>query len=232
MSVPFNLACGTCRNCHTTGGRRPVCGANPSGKARRRVRVPSRWGRTGAAAGRVPARAVGGLQPARELAARRASTSGTSRCCRTSSRPATTAPSWPASSRGGTVAIFGAGPVGLMAAGSAPASAAPRRRSWSTSSPTGWPWPRRWAATPVNLAQAGRRRGGSWKPPAGFGVHCGVEAVGYQAHDPAGDREEPAAGAEPADSDGAADRRARRARPVRAVRSGRGSTSMRGRDCC
>jgi glutathione-independent formaldehyde dehydrogenase len=57
VSVPFNLACGTCRNC-TDGWTSACLRANPSGQPGPR-------------------------------------TSRTSRSCRTSSRPATTAPSWP-----------------------------------------------------------------------------------------------------------------------------------------
>jgi glutathione-independent formaldehyde dehydrogenase len=44
----------------------------------------------------------------------------------TSSRPATTPPNWPACSPGDNVVIYGAGPVGLMAA----YSATSRARAW------------------------------------------------------------------------------------------------------
>ena len=85
---------------------------------------------------------------------------------------------------GRTVAVFGAGPVGLMAAHSANIRGAaqtfvvdfqPDRLALAATM----------GATPVNLAATDAAEA-IMDATDGFGVDCGVEAVGYQAHDPAG----------------------------------------------
>ena len=85
---------------------------------------------------------------------------------------------------GRTVAVFGAGPVGLMAAHSANIRGAaqtfvvdfqPDRLALAATM----------GATPVNLAATDAAEA-IMDATDGFGVDCGVEAVGYQARDPAG----------------------------------------------
>ncbi len=88
-------------------------------------------------------------------------------------------------SPGDTVAIIGAGPVGLMAAHSAALRGA-AQVFVVDKEPDRLALAAKYGATPVNFAEA---------DPAevitdatdGAGVDCGVEAVGYQAHDAAGD---------------------------------------------
>ena len=87
-------------------------------------------------------------------------------------------------SPGDTVAIFGAGPVGLMAAHSAALRGAAQVFVVDKAADR-LALAEQYGATAVNFADA---------DPAeviidatdGAGVDCGVEAVGYQAHDPAG----------------------------------------------
>jgi glutathione-independent formaldehyde dehydrogenase len=87
-------------------------------------------------------------------------------------------------SLGDTVAIFGAGLVGLMAAHSAALRGAaqvfvvdkePDRLDLAT----------RYGATPVNFAGTDPVQV-IMDSTDGAGTDCGIEAVGYQAHDPAG----------------------------------------------
>ena len=82
------------------------------------------------------------------------------------------------------MAIFGAGPVGLMAAHSANVRGAAQtfvvdfqadRLALAATM----------GATAVNLAETDATEA-IMDATGGFGVDCGVEAVGYQAHDPAG----------------------------------------------
>ena len=61
-----------------------------------------------------------------------------------------------------------------------------RRCSSSTSSPTGWRWPRRSARTPIDFSD-GDPVEQIMDATDGLGADCGVEAVGYQAHDPTGE---------------------------------------------
>ena len=82
------------------------------------------------------------------------------------------------------MAVFGAGPVGLMSALSANIRGAaqtfvvdfqPDRLALAATR----------GATTVNLAETDATEA-IMDATGGFGVDCGVEAVGYQAHDPAG----------------------------------------------
>src|SRR6201996_8798642 len=109
---------------------------------------------------------------------------------------------------GETVAVYGAGPVGLMAAYSAFLRGASRvfvvdrvPERLAKASEIG--------AVPVDFSQ-GDPVQQIKDETGGEGTDKGVDAVGYQAAARTGDREEPAA------------RCPRRARPVRAVRPGRG----------
>src|ERR1700744_1594651 len=85
---------------------------------------------------------------------------------------------------GKKVAIFGAGPVGLMAALSAniPGASQPLVVDFQ---PDRLALAEKMGATPVNLAETDAAEA-IMDATDGFGVDCGVEAVGYQAHDPAG----------------------------------------------
>ena len=117
-SVPFNIACGRCRNCKE--GKTGIClNVNPD--------------RPGSAYGYVDMGGwVGGqaeyvMVPVRRLEPAAVPRPGPGdgedprpdHAVATSSRPATTAASAPASTTGSTVYIAGAGPVGLAAATSA-----------------------------------------------------------------------------------------------------------------
>jgi glutathione-independent formaldehyde dehydrogenase len=82
------------------------------------------------------------------------------------------------------VAVFGAGPVGLMAAHSANIRGAAQTYVVDFQ-PDRLALAARMGATPVNLAEADAAEA-IMDATDGFGVDCGVEAVGYQAHDPAG----------------------------------------------
>jgi glutathione-independent formaldehyde dehydrogenase len=82
------------------------------------------------------------------------------------------------------VAIFGAGPVGLMAAISANIRGAAQTFVVDFQ-PDRLALAEKVGATPVNLAQVDAAEA-IMNATDGFGVDCGVEAVGYQAHDPAG----------------------------------------------
>jgi glutathione-independent formaldehyde dehydrogenase len=90
---------------------------------------------------------------------------------------------------GKTVAIFGAGPVGLMAAHSADIRGA-SQTFVADFQPDRLALAERMGATAINLAD-GDPVEAIMEATDGFGVDCGVEAVGFQAHDPAG-QEHPA----------------------------------------
>ncbi len=87
-------------------------------------------------------------------------------------------------SAGDTVAIFGAGPVGLMAAHSAVQRGA-SQVSVVDKEPDRLALAAKFGATAANFADADPVEA-IMDGTDGFGVDCGVEAVGYQAHDPAG----------------------------------------------
>ena len=116
MSVPFNIACGTCRNCNS--GWTSFC-----------LRTNPTEGIDGAAYGYANMAPIRVVKPTISGFRTRTSTcsnshpepSGrtTSPCCRTFSRPVITAPNSPKVAPGYSVAVFGAGPVGLLAAHSA-----------------------------------------------------------------------------------------------------------------
>jgi glutathione-independent formaldehyde dehydrogenase len=88
VSVPFNLACGTCRNCND-GWTSACLRANPSGNPGAGYGYPMMGPYWGGQAEllrvRGPTSTCWNCRPA-------PSTRSTSRCCPTSSRPVTTAP--------------------------------------------------------------------------------------------------------------------------------------------
>ncbi len=181
VSVPFNLACGTCRNCND-GFTSACLRANPSGNPGAGYGYPNMGPYDGGQAEylRVPWADFNLL----ELPAgteHEADFTMLSDIFPTGYHGTELAKVGP----GKAVAIFGAGPVGLMAAHSAFLRGAaqvfvvdkePDRLELAT----------RIGATAVNFGEVDAVEtivGGT----DGFGVDCGVEAVGYQAHDAAGE---------------------------------------------
>ncbi|HEY3907224.1 MAG TPA: glutathione-independent formaldehyde dehydrogenase [Streptosporangiaceae bacterium] len=90
---------------------------------------------------------------------------------------------------GDTVAVFGAGPVGLMAAHSSFLRGAARVFVVDFE-PERLQLAQRFGATPINVGSASASDQ-ILDATDGIGADCGVEAVGYQAHDPDG-KEHPA----------------------------------------
>jgi glutathione-independent formaldehyde dehydrogenase len=180
VSVPFNLACGTCRNCNE-GWTSACLRANPSGQPGAGYGYPQMGPYRGGQAEylRVPWADFNLLElpPGAEHERDFTLLSDIFPTGYHGTELAGVAP-------GRTVAIFGAGPVGLMAAHSAGIRGAaqtfvvdfqPDRLALAATM----------GATPVNLAETDAAEA-IMDATDGFGVDCGVEAVGYQAHDPAG----------------------------------------------
>src|SRR3989440_8360681 len=180
VSVPFNIACGTCRNC-TAGWTCACLQANPSGRPTAGYGYPMMglyWGGQ-AEYLRVPwadfnlLKLPAGTEHENDFTM-------LSDIFPTGYHGTELAGVGP----GATVAIFGAGPVGLMAAHSAVLRGA-AQVFVVDKAPDRLALAERYGATPVSFADA---------DPAevitdatdGAGVDCGVEAGGYQAHDPSG----------------------------------------------
>jgi glutathione-independent formaldehyde dehydrogenase len=180
VSVPFNLACGTCRNCNE-GWTSACLRANPSGQPGAGYGYPQMGPYRGGQAEylRVPwadfnlLELPAGTEHERDFTL-------LSDIFPTGYHGTELAGVEP----GRTVAVFGAGPVGLMAALSANIRGAaqtfvvdfqPDRLALAATM----------GATTVNLAETDATEA-IMDATGGFGVDCGVEAVGYQAHDPAG----------------------------------------------
>ncbi|ASN52618.1 glutathione-independent formaldehyde dehydrogenase [Sinomonas sp. R1AF57] len=181
VSVPFNLACGTCRNCND-GWTSACLRANPSGQPGAGYGYPNMgpyWGGQ-AELLRVPwadfnlLRLPEGTEHERDYAM-------LSDIFPTGYHGAEMAMVAP----GKTVAVFGAGPVGLMAAYSSMLKGA-ARVFVVDKEPDRLKLAETIGATPVNFADADPTEA-IMDATGGFGVDCGVEAVGYQAHDPAGE---------------------------------------------
>jgi glutathione-independent formaldehyde dehydrogenase len=180
VSVPFNIGCGTCRNC--TDGYPSAClRANPTGQPGAGYGYPHMGGYWGGQAEllRVPwadynlLHLPGGSEHENDFAL----LSDIFPTGYHGTELANVAP-------GKTVAVFGAGPVGLLAAYSAMLRGAsqvfvvdkePDRLRLAESV----------GATPVDFSATDPTQA-IMDETDGFGVDCGVEAVGYQAHDPAG----------------------------------------------
>ena len=180
VSVPFNIACGTCRNCNN-GFTSACLRANPSGNPGAGYGYPKMgpyWGGQ-AELLRVPWADFNLLELPEGTEWERDFTmlsdifpTGYHGVELSGLKP------------GETVAIFGAGPVGLMAAHSAALRGASQifvvdkeqdRLALAES----------YGATPISLAD-GDPLQAIMDATDGFGVDRGVEAVGFQAHDPAG----------------------------------------------
>lgn len=180
VSVPFNLACGTCRNC-TDGWTSACLRANPSGNPGAGYGYPMMgpyWGGQ-AELLRVPwadfnlLELPSGTDKERDFAL-------LSDIFPTGYHGTELAKVTP----GKTVAIFGAGPVGLLAAMSANLRGASQTFVVDYQ-PDRLALAERIGATAVDLAD-GDVVEAMMDATDGFGVDCGIEAVGYQAHDPAG----------------------------------------------
>jgi len=177
VSVPFNLACGTCRNCND-GFTSACLRANPSGNPGAGYGYPEMGPYFGGQAEllRVPWADFNLL----ELPAgtdKEADFTMLSDIFPTGYHGTELAMVTP----GKSVAVFGAGPVGLMAAYSALLRGAsqvfvvdkePDRLALAASI----------GATPVNISD-GNQVEVIMDGTDGFGVDCGIEAVGFQAHD-------------------------------------------------
>jgi glutathione-independent formaldehyde dehydrogenase len=185
VSVPFNLACGTCRNCND-GWTSACLRANPSGQPGAGYGYPQMGPYWGGQAEflRVPWADFNLLElPAgREHESDFTMLSDIFPTGYHATELAQVAP-------GKTVAIFGAGPVGLMAAHSANIRGA-AQTFVADFQPDRLVLAERIGATAINLAD-GDPVEAIMEATDGFGVDCGVEAVGFQAHDPAG-QEHPA----------------------------------------
>jgi glutathione-independent formaldehyde dehydrogenase len=181
VSVPFNIACGTCRNCVT--GWTSFC-----------LRTNPTEGVDGAAYGyaqmgpydggqaeylRVPFADFNLLElpPGEEW---ERDFTMLSDIFPTGYHGAELAGVRP----GDTVAVFGAGPVGLLAAHSSYLRGAARVFVVDYQ-PDRLALAERFGATSVNIAETEPVEQ-IVEATGGLGADCGIEAVGYQAHDPAG----------------------------------------------
>ena len=180
VSVPFNLACGTCRNC-TDGWTSACLRANPSGQPGAGYGYPQMGPYRGGQAEylRVPWADFNLLELPAGTEHERDFTM-LSDIFPTGYHGTELAGVEP----GKTVAIFGAGPVGLMAALSANIRGASQTFVVDFQ-PDRLALAEKMGATAVNLAETDAAEA-IMDATDGFGVDCGVEAVGYQAHDPAG----------------------------------------------
>ena len=180
VSVPFNLACGTCRNC-VAGWTSACLRANPSGQPGAGYGYPAMGPYQGGQAEylRVPWADFNLLElpPGTE---HEQDFTLLSDIFPTGYHGAELAGVEP----GRTVAVFGAGPVGLMAALSASIRGAAQTFVVDFQ-PDRLALAEKMGATAVNLSEVNAAET-IMDATDGFGVDCGVEAVGYQAHDPSG----------------------------------------------
>lgn len=184
VSVPFNIACGTCRNCNA-GHTQACLRANPSGHPTAGYGYPMMGPYRGGQAEylRVPWAEFNLLELPPGTEHERDFTM-LSDVFPTGYHGTELA----GVGAGDTVAVFGAGPVGLMAAHSAMLRGA-CRVFVVDQQPDRLALAERFGATPVNFAEDDATEA-IMEATAGSGVDCGVEAVGYQAHDHDG-REHP-----------------------------------------
>ncbi|HTW20111.1 MAG TPA: glutathione-independent formaldehyde dehydrogenase [Mycobacteriales bacterium] len=180
VSVPFNLACGTCRNCND-GWTSACLRANPSGQPGAGYGYPMMgpyWGGQ-AELLRVPWADFNLLElpPGGQWENDFTLLSDIFPTGYHGTELAKVTP-------GKTVAIFGAGPVGLLAAMSANIRGASQTFVVDFQ-PDRLALAEQIGATAVNLDDVDAVET-IMDATDGFGVDCGVEAVGYQAHDPAG----------------------------------------------
>ncbi|GAB3553461.1 glutathione-independent formaldehyde dehydrogenase [Arthrobacter tumbae] len=181
VSVPFNLACGTCRNCNN--GYTSAClRANPSGQPGAGYGYPMMgpyWGGQ-AELLRVPW-ADFNLLKLPEGKENESDFTMLSDILPTGYHGAEMAMVAP----GKSVAVFGAGPVGLMAAHSAFLKGA-SQVFIVDKEPDRLALAEEIGATPINFADTDPTEA-IMEGTDGFGADCGIEAVGYQAHDHTGE---------------------------------------------
>jgi len=185
VSVPFNLACGTCRNCDR-GFTSACLRANPSGQPGAGFGYPAMgpyWGGQ-AELLRVPW-ADFNLLELPEGTENELDFTMLSDIFPTGYHGTELAGVAP----GKTVAVFGAGPVGLMAAHSAWLRGASQVFVVDFEADR-LALAEQFGATPVDLSTVDVEQT-ILDATDGSGVDCGVEAVGYQAHDHTG-QEHPA----------------------------------------
>jgi glutathione-independent formaldehyde dehydrogenase len=184
VSVPFNISCGTCRNC-TDGWTNACLRANPSGRPTAGYGYPMMGPYWGGQAEylRVPwadfnlLKLPAGTEHENDFTM-------LSDIFPTGYHGTELA----GVHAGDTVAVFGAGPVGLMAAHSAVLRGA-AQVFVVDKEPDRLALAERFDATAVNFADADPAEVVK-EATGGAGVDCGIEAVGYQAHD-AGGQEHP-----------------------------------------
>jgi glutathione-independent formaldehyde dehydrogenase len=181
VSVPFNIACGTCRNCNN-GFTSACLRANPSGNPGAGYGYPKMGPYWGGQADflRVPW-ADFNLLELPEGTDWENDFTMLSDIFPTGYHGVELSGLKP----GETIAIFGAGPVGLMAAHSAALRGA-SQIFVVDKEPDRLALAETFGATAVSLAD-GDPVQAIMDLTDGFGVDRGVEAVGFQAHDPAGD---------------------------------------------
>jgi glutathione-independent formaldehyde dehydrogenase len=186
VSVPFNVACGTCRNC--TRGWTSFC-----------LRVNPTEGVDGGAYGYAQMGPYDGGQ-AEYLRVPYADFNLLALPAGTEHEQDFTMLSdiFPTAyfgtdlagvSPGDTVAVFGAGPVGLLAVHSAYLRGAARVFAVDMHTDR-LAIARKFGADPVDIS-AGNPAEQIMEATVGAGVDCGIEAVGYQAHDSSGDEDPP-----------------------------------------
>lgn len=181
VSVPFNIACGTCRNC-TKGFTSACLRANPEGHPGAGYGYPKMGPYRGGQAEylRVPWADFNLLHlPAGDE--HELDFALLSDIFPTGYHGLELAHQQP----GETVAIFGAGPVGLMAAHSAMIRGASQVFVVDQQADR-LRLAEQFGATPVDFSQ-GDAVQAIMDGTDGFGVDVGVEAVGYQAHDHSGE---------------------------------------------
>ena len=181
VSVPFNLGCGTCRNC-VDGWTSACLRANPTGQPGAGYGYPQMGPYWGGQAEylNVPWADFNLLElPAgTELESDYTMLSDIFPTGYHGTELAGVSP-------GKTVAIFGAGPVGLMAAMSANIRGASQTFVVDFE-PDRLKLAEQLGATAIDLSKDDGAVDTIMDLTDGFGVDCGVEAVGYQAHDPSG----------------------------------------------
>jgi glutathione-independent formaldehyde dehydrogenase len=181
VSVPFNLACGTCRNCND-GWTSACLRANPSGDPGAGYGYPKMgpfWGGQ-AEYLRVPYADFNllSLPAGTDFETQFTLLSDIFPTGYHGTELAGVAP-------GKTVAVFGAGPVGLMAAHSAMLRGAAQVFVVDKAADR-LALAEKFGATAVDFSKASATDT-IMDATDGFGVDCGVECVGYQAHDQSGE---------------------------------------------
>jgi glutathione-independent formaldehyde dehydrogenase len=180
VSVPFNIACGTCRNCDA-GWTNACLRANPSGKPTAGYGYPMMGPYRGGQAEylRVPWAEFNLLRlpPGTEHENDFTMLSDIFPTGYHGTELAGVRP-------GDTVAVYGAGPVGLMAAHSAMLRGAAQVFVVDKEADR-LALAEKFEARPIDFARTDPTEA-ILEATGGLGADCGIEAVGYQAHDASG----------------------------------------------